>query len=162
VLVKWTEPSDVAAVRGFLDHAQPDAIICANDYTAAQLLTTLNEIGVQVPSQIRVAGMDDVKYARLLQTPLTTIRQPCQDLGATALFAMLNRIANPTVPSRDFLLDFQLMVRKSTDPNAGAQPDTRSSYRDADEDTAGPNAAEVKATPVPLPEGPRSTRTDSF
>jgi DNA-binding LacI/PurR family transcriptional regulator len=123
-LVKWVDPSDVAAVREFLEEARPDAILCANDYTAAQLLTTLNELGVQVPHQIRVAGVDDVKYARLLQTPLTTIHQPCQDLGATALFAMLNRIANPAAPSRDFLLDFQLVVRKSTDANASAQSET--------------------------------------
>jgi DNA-binding LacI/PurR family transcriptional regulator len=124
-LVQWVDPSDLAAMRQFLDHARPDAIICANDYTAAQLLTTLNELGVQVPQQIRVAGVDDVKYARLLQTPLTTIHQPCQDLGATALLAMLNRIANPSAPSRDFLLDFQLVVRKSTDLNASAQPENR-------------------------------------
>jgi len=126
----------VAAVREFLDLAQPDAILCANDYTAAQLLTTLNELGVQVPSQIRVAGMDDVKYAHLLQTPLTTIHQPCQDLGVTALFAMLNRIANPTAPARDFLLDFQLVIRKSTDPDAGMPSETKAANHNGNGDAA--------------------------
>jgi DNA-binding LacI/PurR family transcriptional regulator len=135
-LVKWVDPSDVAAVREFLDLAQPDAILCANDYTAAQLLTTLNELGVQVPSQIRVAGMDDVKYAHLLQTPLTTIHQPCQDLGVTALFAMLNRIANPTAPARDFLLDFQLVIRKSTDPDAGMPSETKAANHNGNGDAA--------------------------
>jgi DNA-binding LacI/PurR family transcriptional regulator len=145
-LAKWTEPGDVAAVREFLDKAQPDAILCANDYTAAQLLTTLNELNVQVPSQIRVAGVDDVKYASLLQTPLTTIHQPCQDLGATALFAMLNRIANPSASSRDFLVDFQLVVRKSTDPNASAQPE----------------AGGADAVPASLPTRQHPARADHF
>jgi DNA-binding LacI/PurR family transcriptional regulator len=145
-LVKWTDPGDVAAVREFLNKAQPDAILCANDYTAAQLLTTLNELGVQVPSQIRVAGMDDVKYARLLQTPLTTIHQPCQDLGATALSAMLNRIATPNAPSRDFLVDFQLVVRKSTDPNASTQPE----------------AGGTNAVPASLPARLHPARADRF
>ena len=114
-LVKWTDPGDVAAVKGFLDTVKPDAIICANDYTAAQLMATLSAIGIQVPSQIRVAGIDDVKYARLLQTPLTTIRQPCLEIGSTALLAMLDRIARPAAPSRDFIVDFQLVIRKSTE-----------------------------------------------
>jgi len=113
-LVKLGDPSDVPAVREFLDRMQPDAVICANDYTAAQLLRTLSSIGVNVPSQVRIAGIDDVKYAQLLQTPLTTIRQPCLEMGSTALLAMLDRIAHPSAPSRDFLVDFQLVVREST------------------------------------------------
>jgi DNA-binding LacI/PurR family transcriptional regulator len=114
-LVKWADPSDVPSVRDFLDRAHPDSIICANDFTAAQMLNTLHALGFQVPSQIRVAGIDDVKYARLLQTPLTTIRQPCLEIGSTALLAMLDRIAHPAAPSREFIVDFELVVRKSTD-----------------------------------------------
>jgi DNA-binding LacI/PurR family transcriptional regulator len=161
-LVKWGDPSDVVAMREFLDRAQPDAIICANDYTAAQLLTTLNDLGIQVPSQIRVAGMDDVKYASLLQTPLTTIHQPCQDLGATALFAMLNRIANPTAPSRDFLLDFKLVVRKSTEPNAHTQPDTNTVDHNGTRDSIGTEAEATEAIPVPSHSRLRPARQDSF
>ncbi|MGA7339254.1 MAG: GntR family transcriptional regulator [Terracidiphilus sp.] len=117
-LVKWTDAGDAAAVQEFLRQAQPDAIICANDYTAAQMLRTLGSIGVQVPAQIRIAGFDDVKYARLLQTPLTTIRQPCLEIGWTAHRAMLDRIAHPSSPSREFLVDFELVIRKSTQPDA--------------------------------------------
>jgi DNA-binding LacI/PurR family transcriptional regulator len=115
VLVKLADPSDLSAVRQFLEEMQPDAVICANDYTAAQFLRTISAMGVKVPSQIRIAGIDDVKYAQLLQTPLTTIGQPCQEIGAAALLAMLDRIAHPTVPSRDFLVDFELVVRESTE-----------------------------------------------
>jgi DNA-binding LacI/PurR family transcriptional regulator len=124
-LVKWADPSDAAVIRDFLERAQPDAIICANDYTAAQLMATLNDFGIQVPAQIRIAGLDDIKYARLLQTPLTTIHQPCQEIGAAALLAMLDRIAHPSGPSRDIRIDFQLMIRRSTDPDAQIRPEVR-------------------------------------
>jgi GntR family transcriptional regulator of arabinose operon len=113
----WTEcgdPSDVELVRTVMTRHRPDAFVCANDLTAARLMTSLNSLGVDIPSQVKVTGFDDVRYASLLQTPLTTIRQPCLDLGATALAAMFGRIANPGTPARDYLLDFQLVVRQST------------------------------------------------
>jgi DNA-binding LacI/PurR family transcriptional regulator len=139
-LVMWTDPSDIDSVREFIDLERPDAILCANDYTAAQLLTTLNTLGIQVPSQIRVAGMDDVKYAHLLQTPLTTIHQPCLELGATALQAMLHRIANPSAPARDYLVDFQLMIRRSSDLNTGKQTETRTTA----EEISAPQTSEAE------------------
>jgi DNA-binding LacI/PurR family transcriptional regulator len=114
-IVKWVDPNDVPAVQTFLEQARPDAVICANDFTAAQLLKTMSSIGIRVPEQVRVAGIDDVKYAQLLQTPLTTIHQPCLEIGSTALLAMLDRVAHPAKPARDFIVNFQLIIRKSTE-----------------------------------------------
>jgi GntR family transcriptional regulator of arabinose operon len=116
-LVEFGDPTDISAIRNLLHRLRPEAFVCANDYTAAQLMTTLNTVGVNIPSQVRIVGMDDVKYASLLQVPLTTIHQPCQDIGATALLAMLDRIAHPSTPTRDFVLDFQLVVRQSSVSN---------------------------------------------
>jgi LacI family transcriptional regulator len=113
----WTEcgdPSDVSLVRSILARHQPDAFVCANDFTAARLMTSLSTLGVDVPWQVKVTGFDDVRYASLLQTPLTTIHQPCLELGASALAAMFARIAHPTMPACDYLLDFKLVVRQST------------------------------------------------
>ena len=45
--------------------------------------------------------------------PLTTLHQPCRDLGRMALAVMLDRIANPDLPPRDVLLRCELIVRKS-------------------------------------------------
>jgi DNA-binding LacI/PurR family transcriptional regulator len=77
-------------------------------------MTSLSTLGADVPTEVKVTGFDDVRYASLLQTPLTTIHQPCLELGATALTAMFARIANPTMLARDYLLDFKLVVRQST------------------------------------------------
>jgi GntR family transcriptional regulator of arabinose operon len=108
------DAGDRATVDRLILQLKPDAIVCANDYTAAQMMTTLDTLGVAVPSQVRVTGMDDVKYAGLLNVPLTTIRQSCMDLGATALLAMRNRVAHPTLPALDFIVDFELIVRTSS------------------------------------------------
>jgi GntR family transcriptional regulator, arabinose operon transcriptional repressor len=46
--------------------------------------------------------------------PLTTIHQPCGELGAAAIRAMVERVHNPKLPSRDILLNFGLVVRESS------------------------------------------------
>jgi GntR family transcriptional regulator, arabinose operon transcriptional repressor len=109
------DPSELSSVRRLVTEREPDAVVCANDNTAAQLMTSLNRLGIRVPEDIRITGMDDVRYASVLQTPLTTIRQPCLDIGAGALSMMLDRISHPNMPARDCLVDFQLIVRQSSD-----------------------------------------------
>jgi DNA-binding LacI/PurR family transcriptional regulator len=108
------DPTDLPLVRDMMDRIQPDGVVCANDFTAGQLMTSLSSLGFRVPSQVKVAGMDDIRYATILQTPLTTIHQPCLDLGAAALGAMLDRASNPQMPARDVNVNFHLVVREST------------------------------------------------
>ena len=112
------DPEDRTEVKRVLDDARPDGFVCANDFTAAQLLKTLDALGISVPSDVRMAGFDDVKYASLLSVPLTTIHQPCADIGAVAIGAMLERLRSPKMPPRDILLNFHLVVRDSCGPAA--------------------------------------------
>jgi len=112
-LVKIGEASDAKFVRSILKKDRPDAFVCANDITAGDLMHTLISLGWRIPKDIRIVGIDDVKYARLLPVPLTTLHQPCRDLGRMALAVMLDRIANPDLPPRDVLLRCELIVRKS-------------------------------------------------
>ncbi|MBV8572749.1 MAG: substrate-binding domain-containing protein, partial [Acidobacteriaceae bacterium] len=65
------------------------------------------------PDDLCVVGFDDVKYANLLPVPLTTVRQPCADIGAAAITAMLQRLERPAITGRDILLDFRIVVRQS-------------------------------------------------
>ena len=44
---------------------------------------------------MKIAAFDDVKYASLIKTPLTTYRQPCLDIGTAAVETMVSRIQNP-------------------------------------------------------------------
>jgi GntR family transcriptional regulator, arabinose operon transcriptional repressor len=108
------DPTDISLIRDLVDSFRPEGVVCANDFTAGQLMTSLNTLGLRVPSQIKVSGMDDIKYATILQTPLTTIHQPCIDIGAAALGAMLDRASHPQMPARDLTVNFHLVIREST------------------------------------------------
>jgi DNA-binding LacI/PurR family transcriptional regulator len=127
-MVEYGDPNDISLIRDLFLRLRPEAFVCANDYTAAQLMTTLSSLRVSVPSQIRIVGIDDVKYASLLQVPLTTIHQPCFDIGTTALLAMLDRLERPNAPARDFLLDFRLVVRQSSDITVNVVPEVDESH----------------------------------
>ena len=91
----------------------PEAYVCANDLTAGHLMQKLLAAGIRVPHDVRVVGIDDVKYARLLPVPLTTVSHPCRDIGAAAVDAMMQRITNPSLPTRSIRLPCNLVVRKS-------------------------------------------------
>ena len=111
--VRRVDPADAATVRGLMESVRPDAIVCANDWTAARLMRTLLELGHAVPGDVRLVGIDDVEYAKLLSVPLTTLRQPTRQIGAAALAAMLDRVAGGDLPTRDILLHGTLIVRRS-------------------------------------------------
>ncbi len=100
-------------VNGLIAGRRWDAIICANDLTAAQLIHTIGKCRCRVPQDIRVVGFDDANYATLVSVPLKTIQQPCKDIAVTAFQAMLSRIAEPTLPARKILLAPRLVVRES-------------------------------------------------
>jgi DNA-binding LacI/PurR family transcriptional regulator len=107
------DPSDAAAVRDVLDRGCPDAIVCANDRTAARLMHTLIGLGCAIPRDVCLAAVDDTEYAALLPVPLTTLRQPAAEIGAAALAAMLERIDHPALPARDIFLHAALVERRS-------------------------------------------------
>ncbi len=118
------DPADEAFVGRAIKRAKPEAIVCANDDIAGHLMHTLDDLGIKIPTTIRIVGFDDVKYAKLLRVPLTTLHQPCRYIGAAAVRAMLDRILCPDMPGRDILLDFRLLVRQSCGAHLG-HPATR-------------------------------------
>jgi len=107
------DPEDAVFIKRILKESDPQAIMCANDATAARLMHTLQAIGVGVPEEIRITGIDDVKYAAMLPVPLTTQHQDCADIGSAAMATMLSRIAHPELPVRDILLQTRTVVRAS-------------------------------------------------
>jgi len=107
------DPTSDTTIKELLDTNTPDGVVCANDLTAAQLMTTLQLVAPDALGRLRIGGVDDVKYASLLPVPLTTIQQPCAAIGAAAVAAMVQRLKDPQMPERDILLDFRLIVRQS-------------------------------------------------
>ena len=113
-LIHECDPCDAGYIQKLLDDFTPDGIVCANDVTAGHLLHTLDELGVRVPNDVMIGGIDDVKYAELLRVPLTTVRQPFAEIGDAAYHAMLDRIERPQAAPRHITLGCELIVRDST------------------------------------------------
>jgi GntR family transcriptional regulator, arabinose operon transcriptional repressor len=102
------------SVRAFLNKGtRGDGFVCANDRTAGQLMRVLLAAGYRIPQDVRIVGIDDVEYASLLPVPLTTVHQPCREIGEAAMAAMLARIERPGMLVRDILVDCRLVVRES-------------------------------------------------
>ena len=104
---------DIAGVRGIMEARNPDAFVCGNDRIAGELMHQLLALGYQIPRDVRLAGIDDAGYAALLPVPLTTIHQPCREIGEAAMAAMTARLQKPDLLPRDILLACRLVIRKS-------------------------------------------------
>lgn len=121
--VPWVLPGDfdeAAGHRAGLELAaaprRPDAVFAANDMMALGCLFAFNQVGLQVPAQIALAGFDDIPLARYVHPPLTTMRVDIAELGGRALRALLaNSKASATSLQHTPLLP-EIMVRESTMP----------------------------------------------
>lgn len=100
-------------VRGLMKTHRPDGIVCANDRTAALLMHALLRCGKRIPADVRLVGVDDQEFSRLLPVPLTTLRQPARRIGDVAFDLMLGRIARRDLPVRHVHLPCELIVRES-------------------------------------------------
>lgn len=109
------DPDDADLVRQAF-RGTADAVICGNDYTATRLIGTFHKLKIRVPNDIMVAGVDDVRYATIVSPQLTTMRQPCEQIGAAAFRTLIERIRHPDGPARETLLNAELVVRGSTQP----------------------------------------------
>lgn len=93
----------------------PTAFACATDFVAMTLAWGLVELGLKVPQHISVVGSNDSHTASLLGLRLTTVRQPMQEIGATAMEMLHWRIeeAAPDARPRRTLLTPQLIERST-------------------------------------------------
>ncbi len=103
-----------SATHDLLDRPgpHPDGIFCINDIVALGVLRALRERGVSVPDDVAVVGYDDVMFASMLTTPLTSVRQPKRQLGWTAADILLRGDDEGTERHVEFVPE--LVVRASS------------------------------------------------
>lgn len=92
----------------------PTATFITNNLMTLGALQALYEHNLHIPSDMALAGFDDMPWAIALQAPLTTIAQPSYEVGATAAQLLLERLRAPELPPRHVLLDTELVVRASS------------------------------------------------
>ena len=91
----------------------PDCFVCANDEEALVVMQTLQAAGISVPGQVAVTGFDGVVAGRLVSPTLTTVRQPMELIGRTAVEILVDAIAQPAALPAKRQLPVHLVVRES-------------------------------------------------
>jgi len=79
-------------------------------------LKVLRERGLRVPEDVSVVGFDDPASAAFLDPPLTTVRQPVEQLGRRAVQKLADALRKGVMPEGTELLSPELVVRRSTAP----------------------------------------------
>lgn len=108
------DPRDASFVLSLMNGLKPDAFLCENDLIATHLMQTLGKLGHAVPRDVGVVGFNDTGLAQHLETPLTSVRQPCQEIGKAAVDLMVWRLDNRESAARTLLLNPELIVRASS------------------------------------------------
>ncbi|MEJ5105113.1 MULTISPECIES: substrate-binding domain-containing protein [Chryseobacterium] len=108
------DPEEVDFVRKIKFKSGHAGIICANDSTAAMLMSTMDSLDIKISKNVLICGFDDMKYANYLKYPLTSYNQPCTDIADVAVEMMFRRIKNKDMKSNHLSLIGQIIPRKST------------------------------------------------
>ena len=98
----------------------PDAVFVANNRMTAGALQAIEEANLAVPDDIAVIGYDEMPWAPLLRTALTTVSQPPYDLGHESALLLLSRINGYTGLPRTVTLPTSLNIRASSGPKQEA------------------------------------------
>ena len=92
---------------------RPTAVFAASDYVAIGMLNHFKSVGIRVPEDISIVGFDDIPFVRLFDPPLSTIRQPIEELGRLGVDMLLRRIQGDPTQQLTERLPVELVKRGS-------------------------------------------------
>ena len=111
----FTIPSGHRAVAAlFARRPYPTAVFCSSDTMAFGVVNELRARGLEVPRDVSVVGFDDLVLAGDFHPSITTIRQPCFEIGRTAMRLLVDLIGGQPAPRRHVVMPTELVVRGST------------------------------------------------
>ena len=111
----FSEESGGAAIRSLIESgASFDAVFAANDMMASGALQALRDAGVAVPTDVAVAGFDDIPLARHIG--LTTVRVRIAELGERAVGRLLSVFEGDDETADQELHSPELIIRNTTLP----------------------------------------------
>ncbi|MBD5393347.1 MAG: LacI family transcriptional regulator [Lachnospiraceae bacterium] len=94
--------------------AHPTAIACSSDVLALGAIAAAGEMGLSVPKDLSIIGFDDVDYTKMFHPYLTTIAQPCYELGKTSVEELIKCIQAKKNLSDKIVLNHKLKIRETT------------------------------------------------
>jgi LacI family transcriptional regulator len=119
-LMRHGEPAIMTGVRAsreLLDlRPRPSAVVCFNDKVAVGVMEVAAARGLRVPRDLSVVGFDDIDVSRATTPRLTTVRQPLQEMGRTAVTMLMRQLDGHAHEALSMELETRLVVRESTGP----------------------------------------------
>lgn len=113
-----TDQSRAASSHAVRRHVQgyglPDGIFCHNDEMAIGVYHGLRLLGVHVPDDVAIVGCDGIEDTEYLDVPITTVRQPLEEMCRLGVEFLRKRIAEPDTELQCAVLRPVLVVRAST------------------------------------------------
>jgi LacI family transcriptional regulator len=94
----------------------PTGLLLMNDFSAGGVVRAAKELGRRVPEDLSIIGFGDIPFAAMTDPPLTTVREPFQEMGYQAADMLFKIIAGRKLTRRNITLPVELVVRKSTAP----------------------------------------------
>jgi LacI family transcriptional regulator len=96
-------------------NVRPTAVFCANDLLSLGVLQATTAHGLKVPAELAIIGFDDIGYAASAAIPLSSVRQPREQLGRAATQLLQEEIADPVGHRhRQVVFEPELVAREST------------------------------------------------
>lgn len=99
-------------IKLFTDHPDIDGVFASSDLIAATIINAAREIGKEVPKDLKIVGYDDISIAKTIVPPLTTIRQPIEEMAKKTIEIILDQIDGKEV-SIENILPITLVKRES-------------------------------------------------
>lgn len=108
------DPADIDFIKTMKILPGKTGIICANDSTAAVLLSSLEKIDVKTTSDCLICGYDNMKYSQYLKHPLTSYLQPCEEMANISIELAIRRIKNHHHIPMNVNVNGKIIEREST------------------------------------------------
>jgi LacI family transcriptional regulator, galactose operon repressor len=113
----WLVADGRAAASRLLDLSnRPTAIFASNDNMAVGVLHAARERGLRVPDDLSIVGFDDSTQATIVTPSLTTVYQPLEELGRTAVGLLTRLLERQRLEAMRIELATRLVIRESTAP----------------------------------------------
>jgi DNA-binding LacI/PurR family transcriptional regulator len=110
----FTQAGGAAAMKRLLgEHPGLDGVFIASDLMALGALPVLYRQGRRVPEDVAVVGFDDSSAALACDPPLTTVRQPVEEMAAEMARLLLRRINEPDRQITSVIFQPALVARQS-------------------------------------------------
>lgn len=97
---------------------RPTAIFAASDVAALGVMEAARTLGLSVPGQLSIVGFDNTLLASTSSPRLTTVHQPVEEIGQTAVETVQKLARGESLPSKRVELATHLVIRDSTAPPA--------------------------------------------